>query len=105
FTARQLANANADQIRIRGGVGGIDLDFGGTWTRDLTVTTRLMLGKLTLRVPPDVGVKVDLQRIAAGFEHSGLEKRDDGWYSPNYETAKYKLHLHAETFFGQIEVQ
>ena len=105
FAARQLANANAEQIRIRGGVGSVDLDFGGNWTRDLTVVTRLMLGKLTLRIPPDVGVRLDLHRIVAGFEHSGLVKRDDGWYSPNYESAQYKLHVKAETFFGQVEVQ
>ena len=74
-------------------------------THDLTVVTRLMLGKLTLRIPPDVGVKLELQRIAAGFEHTGLVKRDDGWYSPNYETAQYKLNVKAETFFGQVEVQ
>ncbi|MEO5815364.1 MAG: LiaF domain-containing protein [Gemmatimonadaceae bacterium] len=105
FSARQLANANADQIRVRGGVGSVDLDFSGTWTRDLTVTTRLVVGKLTLRVPPDVGVRVDVQRVMAGFEHSGLEKRDDGWYSPNYDTAPFKLKVRAETLFGQIEVQ
>jgi hypothetical protein len=105
FVARQLGNANADQIRIRGGVGSVDLDFSGTWTRDLTVVTRLMLGKLTLRIPPDVGVRLDLQRVAAGFDHTGLEKREDGWYSPNYASARYKLHVRATTYFGEVEVQ
>src|SRR6185295_19141374 len=56
FTALHLANANADQIRIHGGVGGVDLDFSGTWTRDLTVSARLAIGRLMLRVPPEVGV-------------------------------------------------
>ena len=105
FTARQLANANADQIRVRGGVGSVDLDFSGTWTRDLSVSTRLVLGKLTLHIPPDVGVRVDVQRIAAGFEHSGLVQRDDAWYSVNYESAPFKLKVRAETLFGGIEVQ
>jgi hypothetical protein len=105
FSARQLANAAADQILVRGGIGSVDLDFSGTWSHDLSVTTRLIMGKLTLRIPPDVGVRVDIQRIAAGFEHAGLEKRDDGWYSPNYEAATYKLKVHAETYFGQIDVQ
>ena len=105
FAARQLANANADQIRVRGGIGSVDLDFSGTWTHDLSVTTRLVMGKLTLRLPPDVGVRVEVQRIAAGFEHAGLEKRDDAWYSPNFDTAKYKLRVRAETFFGQIDIQ
>ena len=77
----------------------------GTWTHDLTVTTRLVMGKLTLRLPPDVGVRIVLQRIVAGFDQTGLEKRDDGWYSPNYDAAPFKLKVRAETFFGQIEVQ
>ncbi|MES2176797.1 MAG: LiaF domain-containing protein [Gemmatimonadota bacterium] len=104
FSARNLANANADQIRVRGGIGSVDLDFGGIWSRDLTVSTRLVLGKLTLRVPPDVGVKLEVQRIAAGFDHAGLVKRDDGWYSPNFETATHKLRIKAETLFGGIDV-
>jgi hypothetical protein len=105
FTARQLANANADQIRVRGGVGSVDLDFSGSWTHDLSVTTRLLLGKLTLHIPPDVGVRVEVQRVAASFEHSGLVKRDDAWYSPNYESAPFKLKVRAETLFGGIEIQ
>jgi hypothetical protein len=105
FSAFRLANANADQIRVRGGVGSVDLDFSGTWTRDLAVSTRLAVGKLTLRVPPDVGVRLELQRLATGFEHEGLVKRDDAWYSPNFDSAAHKLRIRAETYFGQVEVQ
>ena len=105
FTGRLLANANADQIRVRGGLGSVDLDFNGTWTHDVTVVARLAVGKLTLHVPADVGLRVELQRIAAGFDHVGLVKHDDAWYSPNYESAPYKLKVRAETFFGGIEVQ
>ena len=105
FTARQLANANADQVRVRGGVGSVDLDFGGVWTHDVTVTTRLALGKLTLRIPAEVGVRVDVQRVAAGFDHEGLVKRDDAWYSANYDSAPFKLKIRAETLFGGIDVQ
>jgi hypothetical protein len=105
FTATHLANANADLIRIRGGVGSVDLDFSGTWTRDLEVSTRLAIGGLTLRVPDDVGLRLDVKRIAAGFDHEGLVKRDDGWYSRNWDTATHKLRVRAETVIGQIEVK
>ena len=100
-----LANANADQIRVNGGVGVVDLEFGGVWTRDVTVTTRLAVGSLILRVPSDVGVQLDVQRVLAGFEHEGMVKRDDGWYSTNYDRAPHKLHIHARTVFGKIELQ
>jgi hypothetical protein len=105
LSASHLANANADQIRVRGGVGVVDLEFGGTWTRDLVVSTRLAIGKLILRVPSDVGVRLDVQRLAASFEHEGLVKRADGWYSENWDQAPHKLRVHAETVFGKIEVR
>lgn len=105
FTGRLLANANADQIRVRGGLGSVDLDFNGTWTHDVSVVTRLAVGKLTIHVPADVGLRMEIQRVAAGFDHVGLVKRDDAWYSTNYDTAPYKLKVRAETFFGGIEVQ
>ena len=105
FTARGLANANADLIRVRGGVGSVDLDFGGTWTRDLEVSTRLAIGGLTLRVPDDVGLRLEVRRVAAGLDHGGLVKRDDGWYSSNWDTARHKVHVRAETVFGQIELK
>ncbi len=105
FTAQHLANANAETIRLRGGVGVVDLDFGGTWTQDMNVSARLAIGKLILHVPADVGVRLEVQRVAAGFEHAGLIKRDDAWYSDNWETASHKLHVRAEAFFGKIDVR
>ncbi len=105
FTAVNLGNSGAEQIRLHGGVGVVDLDFGGQWTRDMTVTTRLALGKLTLRVPSEVGVRLEVQRVAAGFDHEGFVKRGDAWYSANYDRAPHKLQLRAETFFGKIEIR
>jgi hypothetical protein len=105
FTALHLGNANADQIRVRGGVGAVDLDFSGTWSRDLTVLARVAIGQMTLRVPDDVGVRIEIQRVAAGFDHPGFVKRDDAWYSANWETARHKLRLRAETVFGGIKVE
>jgi hypothetical protein len=104
FTALHLGNANADQIRVRGGMGAVDLDFSGSWQRDLSVVTRVGIGKTTLRVPDDVGVRVEIQRIAAGFDHEGMVKRDDAWYSRNWDTATRKLRIRAEAVVGAVEV-
>ena len=105
FTALHLGNANADQIRVRGGMGVVDLDFSGSWQRDLSVVTRVGIGKTMLRVPDDVGVRLEIQRLAAGFDHEGMIKRGDAWYSRNWETAPRKLRIRAETVFGALELQ
>jgi hypothetical protein len=103
--ALHLANANTDQIRVHGGVGVVDLEFGGTWTRDLTVDATLAVGNLILRVPSDIGIRLDIDRLIAGFEHEGMVKRDGAWYSTNYDDAAHKLTVHAKTYFGQIQLQ
>ena len=103
--ALHLANANADQIRVHGGVGVVDLEFGGAWTHDVAVDAKLAVGKLILRVPSDVGIRVDIDRLIAGFEHEGMVKRDGAWYSTNYDEASHKLDVRARTFFGQIEIK
>jgi hypothetical protein len=105
FTALRLGNANADNIRVRGGMGAVDLDFSGSWQRDLSVVTRVGIGKTTLRVPDDVGVRLEIQRVAAGFDHEGMVKRGDAWYSRNWDTARRKLRIRAETVFGALELE
>jgi len=58
-----------------------------------------------LRVPEDVGVRLEIQRLAAGFDHEGMVKRDDAWYSRNWDTSTRKLRIRAETVFGALELR
>ena len=104
FEARNLANANVAKVRIHGGVGGVELDFGGQWQQDMDVNVDLALGKLTLHVPRDVGVRVEVEKFLASFDEQGLVKRGDAYYSDNWDRAKYHLTLRAKTTFGGIEL-
>ncbi|MGH7671199.1 MAG: LiaF domain-containing protein [Gemmatimonadaceae bacterium] len=104
FAATNLANANAATIHVRGGVGAVDLGFGGTWTRDLNADIQVTLGKVTLRVPHDVGVQLDMQRFLTTFDNDGLVKRDGSYYSDNWDSARYHLRIHVQTTFGAIAV-
>jgi len=104
FEAHNLANANAAVIHVHGGVGSVDLDFGGSWTQDVSVGAELALGKLTLHVPHDVGVRVEVEKFLTSFDQQGLKKRGDAYYSENWDRAKYHLQVRAETTFGGIEI-
>lgn len=104
FEARNLGNANASLVRVEGGVGSVDLDFGGQWSQDMAVEADLALGKLTLHVPRDIGVRVEVERFLASFDQQGLVKRGDAYYSENWDRAKYHLRLRAQTTFGGIEI-
>jgi hypothetical protein len=104
FEARNLGNSKAATVHVNGGVGSVELDFGGEWSRDMIVDADLALGKLTLHVPREVGVRVEVQKFLASFEQQGLQKRGDAYYSDNWDRAKYHLRLRAQTTFGGIEL-
>ena len=104
FEARNLGNTNAASVRIQGGVGSVELDFSGQWSQDMDVDVTLALGKLTLHVPRDVGVRLEVQKVFASLDQQGLQKRGDAYFSENWDRAKYHLHLRAQTTFGGIEL-
>jgi hypothetical protein len=102
--ADQLANANAREVRVHTNVGGADLDFGGHWTQDIDLRVDLLLGDVTVHVPSDVGVRVELDRFVASFQHDGLVKRSDAFYSENWDSAPRKLRIRAETNLGKLKL-
>lgn len=61
-------------------------------------------GQIDIAYSIGCGCPDEVQRIAAGFERAGLVKRGDAWYSTNFDSAPHKLRVHAETYFGKIEV-
>jgi hypothetical protein len=104
FVLTNLGNANVDRIRVDGGVGSVDLDFGGAISRDVDIESSVALGRFALHLPSDVGIRVEVRRVLAGFQHPGLVRRGDAFYSDNWDSAKIRMRVRAETVFGAVEV-
>ena len=104
FRGERLANANTRDIRIDAGVGNVELDLGGQWTHDIDLRVEVTLGIVTIHVPSDVGVRLSLEKTLASFDHEGLVQRDGAWVSPNWESARHKLRISAETVFGKLKI-
>ena len=60
--------------------------------------------KAGLRVPSDVGIRLDIQRLLASFDSGGLERRDGSYYSDNWDSARYHLRIHISATFGAVVV-
>jgi len=103
-TATRLANANTRDIRVHGGVGSVDLDLGGNWTQDVVLTVDMAVGSVRVRVPSDVGVRVEMEKLLASFDHGGLVEHDGAYFSDNWDNAPYKLRIKAETTLGKFEL-
>ena len=99
-----LANARTQRIDFEGGVGATTLDFGGTWTRDAQATVKMGVGSVTLRLPRNVGVKIEKDSFLASFDSNGMVKRGNAWYSRGYERSTRKLAIQIDAAIGSIEV-
>jgi hypothetical protein len=99
-----VANLNAKKIRASVGVGELQMDFSGEWTQDVDATIDVALGHLDLRVPSDVGIRVEIERFLSGFDKDQFRKRGDAYYSRNYDDAKYHLELKINAALGNVDI-
>jgi hypothetical protein len=103
----RLGNARCARIALKGAAGDITLDLTGGWPQNSVteIDAAVGLGALTLVLPEDVGVSVQIDRFLVTFDRAGLRKRGDRYYSANYDTATAKLNLDVKTAVGSVDVR
>lgn len=105
FSAAGLGNARFDELEFTGGVGDVELDFTGQWSRDASATIEMGLGSLTLIVPDGLGVRISKTGFLAALDAPGFEKVDGTWVSPGSDSATHYLDIHLRAALGSIEVR
>ena len=108
FRAEQLGNAHCKRIVFAGGVGDVTLDFTGDWANGYGIheaDIRLGLGQLTLRLPKDVGIAIEVDRFLASFDRVGLTKAGSSYLSNGYDSADTKLHITLKAVLGDIDIE
>lgn len=102
-----LGNANFERVEFKGGVGNSELDFAGDYRRKGQVKASVTVGRLVLRVPRSLGLRVKASdgwtsRVTLPEE---LKQEAGYWVSPNYASAQGQIDLEAETRVGAIEIK
>jgi hypothetical protein len=106
FAVAQLGNSRCSTISLEGGVGQMVLDFTGEWQtgQDTRVTVSIRLGEVELRIPRDLGVRLDVDRFLAAVDRAGFVKRGSAYYTPNYGAAPVKIAIDVSAVLGNIDV-
>jgi len=82
----------------------LELDFTGEWTENASVTIKMGLGSLELRLPRGLGVRLEKSTFLAALDSQGMVKRGDAYYSLDYEEADVRLTIDIDAAFGSIDV-
>lgn len=100
-----LGNANVTSVRIKGAAGAVGLDLGSSFGRDIAIESDLALGALHLRIPDDVGVRVDATQFMGKMELEGLTKKDGTWYSDNWMQSSRKVTINSRVVLGALKIE
>ncbi len=100
-----LGNLNFRELEFEGGVGGANLDFTGQWKQDADIRIQVGVGGVNARMPREVGVRVEAEKhFLSGLHLDGFNKRDDYYYSDNYDKAKTRITLRVATGVGGFKI-
>jgi hypothetical protein len=102
---RQLGNANAERVDLRVLAGQLDVDVSGDWTGTMTLSLDVSLGQATLRIPNDVGVRLEWNGVLGDVTTPGFIAREGIRMSPNWDTATRRLTIEADARLGQLTLE
>ncbi len=102
--ASGLGNANFDRLSIIGGAGGMDLNFDGAWHRSALADITAGAGKITIRVPATLGVRVLFSGTSiSSVGTTGFKESSEHVYvNDNYGQAPLTLTINLTAGVGAI---
>jgi hypothetical protein len=99
-----IGHAGPEQVSVQGGVGDMILDFTGAWPRSADVQITAGVGSVTLRLPDNVGVRVETQGGLSNVEVSDFELVDDAYVNDALGQAQIELHIQVTTGIGNLRL-
>jgi hypothetical protein len=100
-----LGGSPLESLNVTSGVGETTVDLTGLWENDLTATITGGVGELTLRLPRNVGVRVQTQSGLGGVNANGLTQNGDIYTNDAYGESAVTLNLNVTGGVGGINLE
>jgi len=101
----QLAGLSLTGLDLKLGAGKCTVDLSGDRTRDLDAAINTGAANITVRLPRDVGVRVEVEAGVGRIEASGLRQDWNVYTNEAYGTSEVTLHINIVAGIGQINLE
>lgn len=91
-------------LQIETGAGVTNVDLSGSWDHDLVASITGGVGELHIKLPADMGVRVDMETALTSVTASGLNKDGSAYVNQAYGQAAHTLSLRLESGVGSVEL-
>jgi hypothetical protein len=93
------------KLDVHMGVGECIVDLAGDWKEDLRASIKGGIGKATVRLPEDVGVKVRAKGGIGEIRRGPLKQQGDAFVNDAYGQSPVTLEVNVEGGIGEINLE
>jgi hypothetical protein len=97
-----LGDLDLTRLNIETGAGVTNVDLNGTWQHDLDVSIKGGVGKLTVKLPTGMGVRVNKETALVNVSADGLIVDGNGYVNETFGVAPYMLTLDLQAGVGSV---
>ena len=101
----QLARLSLTGLNIILGAGVSKVDLSGDWVRDLDVIIDAGATNLSVRLPRDVGVRVEVDRGPAVIDAPDLTQNGNVYTNDAYGVSNVTLHVDVKAGIGRVNLE
>lgn len=102
----RIGNANFSNFNFEGGVGKYVLDFDGDYTRDASANVEIGMGKLTIYLPRNIGVRIEVDKsFLSSLDIDKVYKDHDFYYNDLWDEHAPKLDLHIDSGVAKVDIE
>jgi hypothetical protein len=97
-----LGGLDMTSLSVETGAGVTTISLNGTWAHDLDVSIQGGVGQLTVNLPAEMGVRVDMDTALVSVTTNGLTRDEHGYVNQAYGTAPHTLTLDLQAGVGSV---
>jgi hypothetical protein len=97
-----LGNLNLMSATIETGAGVTTVHLNGAWQHDVVVSIEGGVGEITVNLPAEMGVRVDMDTALVSVTANGLTRAENGYINKAYGVAPYTLTLRLQAGVGSV---
>lgn len=98
-------NTSLTDLELDIGVGSITVELNGDWEHNVDVEIQGGIGQIKLRLPENIGVRVNITKGVGDVDASGLYRRGNSYVNRAYDNADVILEVNIQAGVGQIDLE
>ncbi|HEY89283.1 MAG TPA: hypothetical protein G4N98_06065 [Thermoflexia bacterium] len=98
-------NCTLERLELDLGAGDAKLDLRGAWSEDVDVNIQGGIGRTTVVLPQDIGVRVDVTKGIGTVHADGFRIEDGAYVNELYAEADVVIYLTIQAGVGEINLE